>query len=144
MQIQIQLFQDTAYEKEKDVAGILQEEIKACQSTNSRYKSLQTALFEDYAEGRIDRQKYLSKKQELLLQQEETKTRFEELTSQPAQLQGQQEKTDTDLGKYACVNELTREMLEELVKEIRVSGKDTLEIKWNFKDFISENDEENQ
>lgn len=46
--------------------------------------------------------------------------------------------------KETQANELTREMLEELVKEIRVSGKDTLEIKWNFKDFISENDEENQ
>lgn len=142
VQIQIQLFQDMVHEK--DTAEILQEEIKACQSANSRYKALQTALFEDYAEGRIDRQKYLSKKQELLLQQEETKTRFEELTSQLAQLQGQQEKTDTDLGKYACVNELTREMLEELVKEIRVSGKDTLEIKWKFKDSFSEIDEENQ
>lgn len=142
VQIQIQLFQDTTHEK--DTAGILQEEIKACQSANSRYKALQTALFEDYAEGRIDRQKYLSKKQELLLQQEEIKTHFEELTSQLAQLQGQQEKTDTDLGKYACVNELTREMLEELVKEIRVSGKDTLEIKWKFKDSFSEIDEENQ
>lgn len=142
VQIQIQLFQNMVHEK--DTAGILQEEIKACQSANSRYKALQTALFEDYAEGRIDRQKYLLKKQELLLQQEETKTHFEELASQLAQLQGQQEKTNTDLGKYTCVNELTREMLEELVKEIRVSGKDTLEIKWKFKDSFSKNDEENQ
>lgn len=88
VQIQIQLFQDTAHKKREDVSGQLQNEIKACQSANSRYKSLQPALFEDYAEGRIDRQKYLSKKQELLLRQEETKNHFEELTSHLVQLQG--------------------------------------------------------
>lgn len=144
VRIQVQLFQDTVHEKGKDVYRLLQEEIKACQSADSRYKSLQTALFEDYAEGRIDRKKYLSKKQEILLQQEETKARFEELTSQLAQMQGQQEKSETDLEKYVSANELSRELLEELVKEIRVSGKDTLEIKWNFKEYSTENDEKNQ
>ena len=41
----------------------------------------------------------------------------------------------TDPGKYACASELSRELLVELVKEIRVSGEDSLEIVWNFREW---------
>ena len=44
---------------------------------------------------------------------------------------------EMDSGQYACVTELTRELLVELVKEIRVSGKDTLEIIWNCKELAT-------
>lgn len=39
-----------------------------------------------------------------------------------------------DLGRYACVGELTRELLTELIREIRVSGENDLEIVWNFRE----------
>ena len=39
-----------------------------------------------------------------------------------------------DLGRYAFVEELNREMLEELVKEIRVSEENSIEIVWNFRE----------
>lgn len=44
------------------------------------------------------------------------------------------------MGKYAFAKELTREMLVELVKEIRISEKDTVEILWNFQETCSKND----
>lgn len=69
---------------------------------------------------------------------------MEELTSQLVQMQGEPKESDIDLGKYAFVKELTREMLVELVKEVRVSGKDMLEIKWNFKESCSKNDEKSK
>lgn len=144
IQVQTRLFADAAPEAGEDTERHLQDEIKACQSAASRYKTLLTALFEDYAEERIGRREYLSKKQEIAKQQEETKNRLEELTSQLVQMQGEPKESDIDLGKYAFVKELTREMLVELVKEVRVSGKDMLEIKWNFKESCSKNDEKSK
>lgn len=131
---------DDDLETKENAEGHLQEEIRACQSALSRYKTLQTTVFEDYAEGRIERREYLSRKQEIAEQQEEAKNRFEELTGQLAQLQGGFSKGTIDMGKYAFAKELTREMLVELVKEIRISEKDTVEILWNFQEPCSKND----
>ena len=62
--------------------------------------------------------------------------RYSELIAKRAELQQTSVQLERkDLGRYACVNELTRELLVELVKEIRVSGADTLEIVWNFKEL---------
>lgn len=63
--------------------------------------------------------------------------RYMELSERRTQLQQTSSFLEkSDLGRYACASELTRELLVELVKEIRVSGKDTLEIVWNFKEEL--------
>ncbi len=141
IQIQVQLFQENV-PKGEDKKGFLQDEIKECQSVINRCRTRYATLFEDYAEGCISKREYLSKKQEIFIQQEEARSRFEERSSQLAQIQREPEKNNVDLGKYAFVKELTREMLEELVKEVRVSEKDILEIKWNFQEPCSGNGEE--
>lgn len=140
IQTQVKLLLDDDPETKETTEVHLQEEIKACQSAINRYKTLQTTVFEDYAEGRIERREYLSRKQGIAEQQEEAKNRFEELTGQLAQQQGDFSKGNTDLGKYVFAKELTREMLVELVKEIRVSERDTLEILWNFREPCGKND----
>ena len=109
----------------------LQEAIRECQTLISRNKAAQTAAFEDYAEGRISKQEYLYRKKETARQQEEATAQYAELTDQMAELQSET-CTTSDLGRYAFVEKLTREMLEALVREIRVSGKDSMEIVWNF------------
>ena len=111
----------------------LQEAIRECQAAISRYKAAQTTAFEDYAEGHISKRGYLSRKKETARLQEESAAQYAELTDRIAALQS---KTCTagDLGRYAFVEELTREALEVLVREIRVSGKDDMEIVWNFKE----------
>ena len=40
------------------------------------------------------------------------------------------------MGKYACIRELTREVLVELVKEIRIEGENAIEIVWNFNEEV--------
>lgn len=110
----------------------LLKEIKEYQGMLSRYKSLQVAAFEDFAEGRISRQEYLSQKKETADCQEEANSRITELNNRLAEMQKQQTVQEADMGKYACVRELTREMLVELVKEIRVDGENAIEIVWNF------------
>ncbi len=116
----------------------LEKQIQDCQIAISRCKTKQTNAFEDYAEGRITRQEYLSYKQTVAGQQEEMMARYTELNIKKAELKqasGSLEKAD--LGRYACVTELTRELLVELIKEIRVSGENALEIVWNFKELTA-------
>lgn len=134
IQAYIRLIPDSGQEREGEAGERLREEMKACQSVSSRYQTLLADLFEDYAEDRIGRQEYLLKKQEIAKRQEEAGKRLEELAYELAQVQKGAEEKSAALGKYAFAKELTREMLVELVKEVRASGKDTMEITWNFKD----------
>ena len=101
----------------------------------NRHRAKQVATFEDYAEGRITRREYLSRKEEIARQYEEVTAIYTELIAKRAELQQALDNSGrADLGRYACANELTRELLVELVKEIRVSEEDTLEIMWNFRE----------
>lgn len=75
---------------------------------------------------------------DIIINAVEMMARYTELNIKKAELKqasGSLEKAD--LGRYACVTELTRELLVELIKEIRVSGEDALEIVWNFKELTA-------
>ncbi len=130
---QVQLMHHSAGTERKVLtAESLKEDLRECQDAVSRNKTAQTVAFEDYAEGRISRQEYLSRKKEAARQQEEAAAQYAELAGRMAALRSET-CTTSDLGRYAFVEELTREMLEVLVREIRVSGRDGIEIVWNFK-----------
>lgn len=139
IQSQARLLLETGTEdKNENFFDMIDKEIQDCQTAISKCKAKQTVVFEDYAEGRITQQEYLSCRKDIGRQQEEMTARYTELSTKQAELRqtsGTLEKSD--LGRYACVSELTRELLVELVKEIRVSGRDTLEIVWNFKELTA-------
>lgn len=60
---------------------------------------------------------------------------YMELSAKRVELQKAADSAEKmDLGRYACVGELTRELLTELIREIRVSGENDLEIVWNFRE----------
>lgn len=131
---QVQLSTGNVSGSAKKVDIDLQKEIKECQLAISRYKALQATAFEDYAEGRINKQEYLSRKQETAGHQEEMNSRILALNDQLAVQQGQLAEREVDLGRYVIIEELTREVLTELVKEIRVSGDNRIEIIWRFRE----------
>ncbi len=110
----------------------LRKKIRECQMSVSRRKTLQVFAFEDYAEGRINRQEYLSGRQESVKQLEQLDIRIRELKEQLAAQQMRQAGREADMGKYAFAEELKREVLVDLIKEIRVSGENRIEIRWNF------------
>lgn len=103
--------------------------IQSCQEDIDRCKASVNTMFEDYADGRISREEYLSRKKEA----EQT---FAALNEHLAQMR--QSDSDcplvNDLGKYSFAGQLMWELLEALVKETRVSGTDTMEIIFNFKE----------
>lgn len=138
IQNQARLLLETEKEhEEENFLDVVNKEIRDCQAAASRCKAKQAVVFEDYAEGRITRQEYLSCKRDMARQQEEMTAMYTELNVKRVKLQQMSSPLEkSDLGRYACVSELTRELLVELVKEILVSGKDTLEIVWNFKEWM--------
>ena len=124
--------------KKENIFAAMEKEIRDCQTAISRCKAKQASAFEDYAEGRITRQEYLSCKKDITSREEEMTAKYTELCAKRAELQQTSASLEkSDLGRYACVSELTRELLVELVKEIRVSGEDKLEIVWNYKEFTA-------
>lgn len=128
------LLQAETENKERSLLDMTEKEIQECQTMIKRYKAKQTAIFEDYAEGLITQQEYRFCKKEIARQQKETTTRYTELREKQSQMQQSSDFLEkTHLGRYACAEKLRRELLEELVKEVRVSGKDRMEIVWNFK-----------
>lgn len=143
IQYQARLLLETGTEaKREDFLEGEEKKVQECQAAISRYKANQTAVFEDYAEGRISRQEYLSRKGEITKQQEEMTAAYVESSAKLAELRQTPDFSgQTDPGKYACISELSREMLVDLVKEIRVSGEDSLEIDWNFRDWNGRNTE---
>lgn len=114
----------------------LTEKIQNCQESIDRCKASVGAIFEDYADGRINREEYLSRKKEVSERQQTAEQSFAALNEQLAQLRQNEKDCSpvSDLGKYSFAGQLTRELLETLVKEIRVSGTDTMEIVFNFKE----------
>lgn len=136
IQNRVRMFLQTGDAEEKDVHfAAIEKEIRDCQTAMSRFKANQAAAFEDYAEGRVTWQEYLFRKAETTRGYEEATAMYAELCAKWAEQQqasGFMEKTGS--GQYVRIEELTRNLLVEMVKEIRVSGEDTLEIIWNFRE----------
>ena len=112
----------------------LMAKIRECREMVSRYKAVQITAFEDYAEKRIEKDVYLSRKKEYVEKQEEAERQLSLLNEQLSLVQEEKEEPTVQIGRYASATEVTKEMLTELVKEIKVSGTDTIEIVWNFRE----------
>lgn len=128
LRIQIQLARQPreAQEDGRTEQRLLQEKQWECQKETERCKVRQAAAFEDYAEGRIGKQEYLSRKGDIAERQEELARQYAELSDRLAEMAESSNKKTVDLGRYAFV--------EELVKEIKVSAENSIEITWNFRE----------
>ncbi|MCM1064233.1 MAG: recombinase family protein [Eubacterium sp.] len=132
--VQAKLFVSKEPKLQRKADNDIQKDIKECQGMLSRCKALQAAAFEDFAEGRISEEEYLSKKKEMAGYQKEINIRIAELNDQLTVQQGLSAEHEVNLGKYVFMEELTREVLVELVREIRVYENNRIEIKWNFRE----------
>lgn len=107
-----------------------QKTILKCQTAINHYKALQTTVFEDYAEGRISSQEYLSRKQSALSKLETEKEHLAKLLASDTKYTQHSNCSANTIKSAALPDKLTRELLEQWIQEIRVSGKDNLEIIW--------------
>lgn len=136
IRVQVQLAQDSEAARSgcQTEEAVLQEKLQECRKAVKRCRVRQAAAFEDYAEGRIRKQEYLSRKKELSGQQEAINRQYANVSEQMAEVVRYKSQETGNPGRYASVSELTRKMLEEFVREVRVGGNDEIEIVWNFRE----------
>ena len=148
---------------EKAVWGVLQklteayhEEEKACQSKKVQIlsvvskmkerkrileiqaehcKSNRLDLYYQWKEGRIAKEEYTIRKDELTKQEAESRQELELLDQKMAETVLVQNSLEEKMGMVALldVEGLTKELVDELIERIDVYGEDRVEIKWRFK-----------
>lgn len=127
---------------EKMIAeGISQEEvinkqIECLHMKKRKSKQEQFILFERFTDGKLVKEDFNIKKQCVANRIAELNRYQADLIEKLKNLE--QEKgynLHEHLGKYACANTLTREILIELIREIKVFPDNRIEIVWNFNFF---------
>lgn len=116
--------------KEKWIEEEQSSRSKTFQRTIKRCKTVQRNIFENFAEGRIGEQKFLSCKREMIRQQEEAMLQYKESTERIEQIR---QILDRENG-IEWVNELGFQ--EEWIQTIQVHEEGRVEIIWNFQDIF--------
>ncbi len=126
-------------ESNKSVLGGKKQEESIEQSMTDCEKELKALskksiyLFEQFADEKISIEDYKAKKSINDQAIQNTKKHLQNLQSELQMLMTQNENSNS-LSKYKFVDKLTREMVLELVREIKVYEDNRIEIVWNFKE----------
>lgn len=111
--------------------------IKKQQDMLTRLKTARKNVFEEYYDEHISKERYAAL---LAANAQQSASETEKLLALQSEYAGITENSrETEYQpthrKYGFADELTREMVVELVKEIRVFGDDRFEIVWNYEDY---------
>lgn len=111
--------------------------IKKQQDILTKLKTARKNVFEEYYSEHITKERYSAL---LTTNSEQSTTETDKLQALQNEYAGITENSrETEYQpthrKYGFADELTREMVMELVKEIRVFGDDRFEIVWNYEDY---------
>ncbi len=91
-------------------------------------------LYYQWKEGRIAKEEYVIRKEELTKQEAESRQKLEFLEQQMAENVLVQNSLEETLGMVALLDAegLTKELVDELIERIDVYGDDRVEVKWKF------------
>ncbi|AMJ41424.1 recombinase family protein [Anaerotignum propionicum] len=138
MQRKIRLFIFEDIKNGKSDKSSFQVEIECIEKQIRQLDCKKTLLFESLADGKLLKEDFKEKTAEL----SQKKTDFEhEKTALLQKLNDTYVVKDNaakHLGKYAGVQELTQQLVAELIQTIKVFPDNSLEIVWNFKDCIKD------
>ena len=121
----------------KTQSGSLQRMLKAQKAEREKYMRALVDLYPDWKSGLISQEEYLAIKADLngkVAKLDEAIGNLESTNAQFSRGVDQKNGFLAHFRKYGTITELTRPMLVELVKEIRVHDGDRLEIVLNFQD----------
>lgn len=96
-------------------------------------------LYEKFAFGEISREEYLSEKQKTAEKKNEISGRMDRLEAElrNAGAEGRRENGFVDVfGKYAEIEELTADIIEDVLQEVLVYPDHVLHIVWNYQDEL--------
>ena len=124
--------------KQCDVKG-MREELSRLAESCTVLDTQARDLYEKFAFGELGREEYLSEKRAAAEKKERVSVRMEELEAelQNAGGDGRLENKFTDsFGKYTEVEELTADIIEDVLQEIVVYPDHVLHIVWNYQDDL--------
>ena len=122
-------------------ASHLQQTLAGQQAEREKYARMQLDLYPDWKKGIISQEEYLSLKADLnekLRTLDSTIEKLRQTAEQYAQGRVRENAFLSGFQKYRSITALTRSMLVELVREIRVYEGNRLEIVLNFQDELQE------
>ena len=134
-------------------ASMLEKGKKASSKSQCEYKEINTAelqkqsrqltsekmkLYDDYKDGRIDRDSYKQRAEKVSVQLEEIKRKIEDAENSKKLLEQNELSDKIKLKDFLEIQKFDTEKLREVIKVIRVHSQDEIEIEWNFDDIFSE------
>ncbi len=115
--------------------------LKKCSDYQNRLNKIQAEkmrYYEEYVSGRLDKKRFIRHKEELTLEEEQINTDLDKinisLAKATADLKVQQQSVSADKGftRHKEIEELTQELVRELIKKITVYQDGRIKIEWNF------------
>lgn len=135
-----QLWEEQHREQKKDTAAMVKS-LSGLRETHQRLCQQINGLYESFALGEIGKTEYLASKAAAVQQRDS-------IAAQINELEAVLENTDKDgelindfvstFGKYIEVEEITSEIVAEVLKEVRIYPDGRFEITWNFRDELKE------
>ena len=134
-------------------ASMLEKEKKASSKSQCKYKEINTAelqkqsrqltsekmkLYDDYKDGRMDRDLYKQRAEKISGQLDEIKRKIEDAENSKKLLEQNELSDKIKLKDFLGIQKFDTEKLREIIKVIRVHSQDEIEIEWNFDDIFSE------
>ena len=113
----------------------LRKQITEYQTAVKKMEEQRAALYDDYAEERIDREGYLKERDRLTVRQEEMESCIKALQSELTKAEAVSDPgrpQESRLKQYLKADTLTRKMVEELVDNICVYTDRSIKINWRF------------
>ena len=132
------IWEEKHRQKQYDVKGMRSELSKLAESRNA-LDSHARELYEKFAFGELDREEYLSEKSAVAEKKSRISIKMEELEAelQNAGADGRLENRFTDnFSRYTEVEELTADIIEDVLQEIVVYPDHVLHIVWNYQDDL--------
>ena len=130
-------------EKEKKVSAKRQCDYKEINTSELQKQSRQLTsekmkLYDDYKDGRIDRDLYKQRAEKISVQLDEIKRKIEDAENSKKLLEQNELSDKIKLKDFLGIQKFDTEKLREIIKVIRVHSQDEIEIEWNFDDIFSE------
>lgn len=133
LKYQIQLMQENKPSDKSGSETTIRQNLEKIDGQMGKYKSNQMIQFERFAGGLIDREQFIMEKKKIAEQISALQAEKEELFRQLQNVEQLAQVEEHDLGRYAFVETLSRELLVALIQEIRIQSDHVIEINWNFR-----------
>ncbi len=108
------------------------------QKQSRQLTSEKMKLYDDYKDGRIDRDSYKQRAATISVQLDEIKRKIEDAENSKKLLEQNELSDKIKLKDFLGIQKFDTEKLREIIKVIRVHSQDEIEIEWNFDDIFSE------